>query len=172
MRTGGLIARSIALAAFASAPAHAENSAANAVYERMQASSTAPDPTPLLEQVYGPDATYLPGHKDMGIDRRDNVIKMMAGSQKHLRKGGGQIAIKFRIVDRKRFGDLYVDNGYMRTTIKRTNDAPEHVTYGKFVAVIAKQPDGRWAFVTDADSDTPAANFDDAKPVQGLKFDQ
>jgi hypothetical protein len=42
---------------------------------------------------------------------------------------------------------------------------------GKFVAVVAKQPDGSWAFVSDGDSDTPAASFDNARPVAGLKFD-
>lgn len=157
----------------AAAPAYADNEAANAVYERMQSSAAVDDPKPLLEKVYAPDATYLPGFKEGGIDRRDVVLKMMAGSQQHLRKGGGSLNVQFRIVDRKRLGDgLYVDNGYMRTVVKRTSDAPEQVTYCKFVTVVARQPDGHWAFVTDADSETPAANFDNAQPVAGLKFDR
>ena len=161
-----------ALATGTASPAYADDAAANAVYERMQESSTAPVPAPLLEKVYAPQSTYLPGHKDLGIEPRDAVLAMMVGSQQHLRKSGGQIAIKFRIVDRKRFGDVYVDNGYMRTSVKPAKDAPDQVSYAKFVTVIAKQPDGHWAFVTDADSDTPAANFDKARPVTGLKFDQ
>ncbi|HEX8258393.1 MAG TPA: hypothetical protein VF589_12245 [Allosphingosinicella sp.] len=160
-----------ALASIAATPALADDSAANAVYERMQQATEAADPAPLLEQVYGPGATYLPRHKELGIDRREHVLKMLVGSQAHLRKSGGQLAIKFRVVERKRFGDVYVDNGYMRTTVKPGKDAPEQVSYGKFVAVIARQPEGHWAFVTDADSDTPAANFEGAKPVAGLKFD-
>jgi ketosteroid isomerase-like protein len=160
-----------ALAAFAATPARADDTAANAVYERMQASGAATHPAALLEKMYAPDSTYLSGYKDAGIDRRDTVLKMMVGSQQHLRKGGGHIDMKFRAVERKRFGDIYVDNGYMRTAVKPAKDVHEQVTYGKFVTVIAKQPDGHWAFVTDADSDTPAANFDNAAPVAGLKFD-
>ena len=160
-----------ALASITATPALADDNAANAVYERMQKATEAADPAPLLEQVYGPGATYLPRHKELGIDRREHVLKMLVGSQAHLRGRGGNIAIKFRVVERKRFGDVYVDNGYIRTVVKPGKDAPEQVSYGKFVAVIAKQPEGHWAFVTDGDSDTPAANFDGAKPVAGLKFD-
>jgi ketosteroid isomerase-like protein len=167
-----LLISAATLAATAAAPALANDAAANAVYERMQALGSEADSKALLEKVYGQDATYLPGHKDMGIDRRDTIIKMMAGSHQRLQNAGGHIDVKFRIVERKRFGDLYVDNGYMRTSVKPKTDAPEQVSYGKFVTVIAKQPEGHWAFVTDADSDTPAANFDDAKPVEGLKFDR
>lgn len=167
-----LMIAAAAVAALSAAPARADDAAANAVYERMQASGAAADPAALLDKVYGAGATYLPGHKDVGIEPRAAVIGMMAGSQQHLRKAGGQIAVKFRVVDRKRFGDVYVDNGYMRTAVKPGKDAPEQVSYAKFAAVIAKQPEGHWAFVTDADSDTPAANFDGAKPVAGLKFDQ
>ena len=153
------------------APGHASDAAANAVYERMQAASTAPDPTSLLKKVYAPGSTYLPGHKEAGIDKGETVLKMMTGSLKHLRKGGGAIDTKFRVVERKRLGEVYVDNGYMRTTVKPTAAAPEKVTYGKFITVITPQPEGHWAFVTDADSETTAANFDSAKPVPGLKFD-
>lgn len=167
-----LMIAAAAVAAISAGPARADDAAANAVYERMQASGTAADPAALLEKVYGADATYLPGHKDIGIERRDAVLRMMVGSQQHLRKIGGQIALKFRVVDRKRFGNVYVDNGYMRTAVKPAKDAPEQVSYSKFVTVIAKQPEGHWAFVTDGDSDTPAANFENAKPTAGLKFDQ
>ena len=160
------------LAATLAAPARADDSAANAVYERMQASSMAADPAPLLETVYGQEATYLPGHKDVGIERREAILGMMVGSQQHLRKSGGRLDVKFRVVDRKRFGDVYVDNGYMRTAVSPDEDAPEQVSYSKFVTVIARQPEGHWAFVTDGDSDTPAANFENAKPVEGLKFDR
>lgn len=162
--TGALIASATS--------AYASDAAANAVYERMQAAGASAEPAALLDKVYAPGSTYLPGHKEAGIDRRDAVIRMMAGSQQHLRKAGGRIDLKFRVVDRKRFGDVYVDNGYMRTAVKPAKDAPEQVTYAKFATVVAKQAEGHWAFVTDADSETPAANFESARPVAGLKFDR
>jgi ketosteroid isomerase-like protein len=159
------------IAAIAATPARADDAAANAVYERMQAAGAAADPGAVLGTVYAPGATYLPGHKEAGIERSEAFLKMMAGSYRHLRQGGGELDVKFRLVERKRFGDVYVDNGYMRTVVRPKKDAPEQVRYGKFVAVVAKQPDGSWAFVSDGDSDTPAASFDNARPVAGLKFD-
>lgn len=153
-------------------PARANDAAANAVYERMQASTTASDPTALLGKVYAKDATYLPGYKELGIESRDAVIETMVGSQQHLRKVGGKIEIKFRLVNRKRLGNVFVDNGYMRTAITPKLNAAEQVAYSKFATVITKQKGGHWAFVTDAESDTPAENFDNAKAVAGLKFDQ
>lgn len=161
-----------AAAVLPAAPARADDNAANAVYERMQAAGSASDPAAVLETIYAPGATYLPRYKEFGIDRRETFVKMMAGSQAHLRKNGGRIDMKFRVVERKRFGDLYVDNGYIRTVVVPKKDAAEQVSYGKFVTVIGKQPDGHWAFVTDADSDTSAAKFDEATPVAGLKFDR
>jgi len=166
-----MIVSAAALAVWAS-PALANDAAANAVYERMQASGTAADPASLLEKVYAPGATYLPGYKEIGIESREAVLKMMVGSQKHLRQSGGGLDVKFRVVDRKRFGDLYVDSGYMRTAVKPAKDAAEQVTYGKFVAAIARQPEGHWAFIADADSETLGANFDNAKAVKGVKFDR
>jgi hypothetical protein len=153
-------------------PAHASDAEANAVYERFQATATASDPTALLEKVYAAGSTYLPRHKEAGVEPRDAVIKMVGGSQRHLRSGGGQIDIRFRVVERKRLGNIYIDNGFMRTTVRPSEGAPEQVTYGKFATVIAKQPEGHWAFVADADSESTANRFDNAKPAAGAKFDR
>ena len=161
-----------AAAALLAAPARADDAAANAVYERMQAVAGAADPAAVLETIYAPDATYLPRYKQAGIDRREHFLKLMAGGQTQLRKNGGSIDMKFRIVERKRFGDLYVDNGYMRIAMKPKAGAAEEVHYGKFVTVLGRQADGRWAFVTDADSEAPAAKFEEAVAVPGLKFDR
>ncbi len=161
-------------AALCAAPARADDSAANAVYERMQASfnATAAEAAPILETVYAPGASYLPRHKEAGIDGRETILKGMTGFLEQLRKNGGQIETKFRVVERKRLGDVYVDNGYMRTTLKMSKDAPERVMFGKFATVLARQAAGHWAFVNDADSETTNTQFDNAKPVPGLKFDR
>lgn len=160
-----------AIALLASTDAAASDEAANAVYERLQASCTAADPGTLLEKVYAPGATYLAGHKDVGIDTREGVLRIMIGSQQHLRKSGGLVDLKFRVIDRKRLGGAYVDSGYMRVSVKPGAEAAEQVSYAKFVTVVAPQPGGYWAFVTDAESETPPASFAQARPVEGLKFD-
>ena len=169
MRASLIIAASAAAAV--TPPAAANDGAANAVYERMQASSTADDPTSLLETVYAPNATYLPGHRELGIDGREAVLKNMAQSQQHLRKAGGRVDLKFRVVDRKRFGDIYVDSGYMRMAVKPAQGATEQIRYSKFVTVLARQPGGDWAFVADSESEAPLERFEKALRTEGVKFD-
>jgi ketosteroid isomerase-like protein len=162
-----------AVASLSAAPALANDSAVNAVYERIQASfnATAAEAAPILETVYAPGASYLPRHKEAGIDGREAILRGMTGFLGQLRKSGGQIETRFRVVERKRLGNVYVDNGYMRTTLRVSKDAPERVMYGKFTTVLAQQAAGHWAFVNDADSETSNTQFDNAKRVPGLKYD-
>ena len=49
-----------ALGALFATPAHADDAAANAVYDRMQQAGTAADPADVLEKVYAAGSTYLP----------------------------------------------------------------------------------------------------------------
>lgn len=162
----------IAAALLVAMPAatRASDAEANAVYERMVASYAALDPV-ALETVYAADATYLSRNGKLDIHKRDRVMQGMRSFHEQLRVDGGKMEIKVRIVERKRFGDVYVDNGYVRSTYTPGKAQPARTTTGKFVTVLAKQPSGRWAFVTDADSDAPADAFDKASPVAGLKFD-
>lgn len=170
MKTISMAFALAALGPLAAAPAWADDGAANEVYGRMADSYAALDPE-ALETVYAPDATYLSRNPKAGIDPRDAIRKGMHGFHEQLRKNGGSVRMKFRIVERKRYGDVIVDNGYVQSAIRMARDAPEEVTTAKFVTVIARQPQGHWAFVTDADSDTPAARFEQALPVPGLRFD-
>ena len=153
------------------APAAATDAAANAVYDRMIAAHRALDKG-QLETVYAPGATYLSRNGRLDIHSRPTIIRGSKGFHDAFRAKGGAVDIKIRVVERKRFGDVYVDNGYVRSTYRSGKDATPTVTTSKFVTVLARQPDGRCAIVTDADSDTPAAAFDNAARVAGLKFDE
>lgn len=152
-------------------PAAAADSDANAVYERMAAAHRALD-TAGLESVYAPEATYLSRNPRFDIHSRATILSGSRSFHNAARAKGGAIDIRIRIVDRKRFGDVYVDNGYVRSTYTASEGAVPTVTTGKFATVLARQSNGSWAIVTDADSDTPPAAFDDARPVAGLKFDR
>jgi len=155
----------------ASAPAAASDADANAVYERMVASYAALDPAGL-ERVYAPNATYSSRNARATIHDRKRLMSGLTGFQQQVKGKGGSVDIRFRIVERKRFGDLYIDHGYVRTAYTLEQGGAPTVTYGKFMTVLAKQPEGHWAIVSDADSDTPPDAFDKAVPVEGLKFDQ
>jgi ketosteroid isomerase-like protein len=154
-----------------SAPAAASDAAANAVYDRMIAAHRALDTT-QLETVYAPGATYLSRNGRFDIHSRPTILRGSKGFHDAFRANGGSVDIKIRLVERKRFGDIYVDNGYVRSTYISAKGAAPTVTTGKFATVLARQPSGSWAIVTDADSEAPAAAFDSAVPPAGLKFDQ
>jgi ketosteroid isomerase-like protein len=152
-------------------PAIASDAEANQVYVRIAAAHAALD-TARLDQVYSADATYLSRNGRHDIHKRETIMRGSKAFHRAYRAQGGSVAIKFRIVERKRFGDVYVDNGYVRSTHVAARGAKPTVTTGKFTTVLAKQASGAWAIVNDADSDAPSAAFDRASPVAGLKFDE
>lgn len=159
-----------AVAAIAS-PAVASDKDANAVYERMAKSFSLLDPAGL-NSVYAPNATYTPRVARFGHHDRATLINGMTGFQQQVKAKGGHVDIRFRLVERKRFGDLYVDHGFVRTSFSMEKGSPACVTNAKFMTVLAKQPNGDFAIVGDADSESPADEFDKARPVEGLKFDR
>lgn len=156
--------------ASSSAAAGASDVAANAVYDRMIEAHRALR-TDELETVYAPGASYLSRNGTFDIHGREQILRGTRRFHDQLRAGGGSITIRIRVVDRKRYGDLFVDTGYVRTTYVLKSDAPGTTTTGKFVTVLARQVGGDWAIVTDADADAPAAAFDAATAISGLKFD-
>lgn len=151
--------------------AQASDKDANAVYERMQAAYTSLDASGL-ETVYAHDATYLPRSAKAGVNDRATIRRGLKGFIDQVQGSHGTITVSFRVVERKRFNDIYIDNGYVRTIVDKGDGSAVTVSNGKFLTAIARQPEGHWAFVSDSDSETPAALFDTAKPLPGVKFDQ
>ena len=143
---------------------------ANAVYERMQEAYASLDGA-KMETVYAPDATYLPRSPKADVNTRETIRRGLSGFIDQIRSKNGTIKVSFRVIERKRFNDIVLDNGYVRTVIQPGDGTPPRTTYGKFFTAIALQPDGRWAFVSDSDSETPAASFTSAKALAGVKFD-
>jgi len=160
----------VAVALLLPTAASADDAEANALYARLSAAHAALD-TAALEPLYAPGATYLPRSGRFAIQSREEIVRRERASHDGMRANGGSIELRFRVTDRKRFGDVYVDNGYMRTVISRSKSEPATTVTSKFILVMARQPDGRWALVSDADSDAPADAYDGARSVAGLKFD-
>lgn len=125
-----------------------------------------------LEPLYAPQATYLPRSARFAIQTRNEILRRERASHDMMRANGGSIQLKFRVSDRKQFGDLVVDNGYMRSAIRRSKSDPVIETTSKFILVMARQKDGRWALVSDADSDAPAEAYDELRPVGGHQYDR
>ena len=142
----------------------------NAVYERMQEAYASLD-IARLETVYAPDATYLPRSPKADVNTRETIRRGLSGFIDQMRSKNGAVKVSFRVIERKRFNDIVLDNGYVRTVIQPGDGTPPSTTYGKFFTAIALQPDGRWAFVSDSDSETTSASFTHAKALAGVKFD-
>ena len=166
-----LLSCALVITVTAASPAVATNDAANAVYDRMAASYRALDPE-ALDRVYAAGATYNPRSAKARIDSYDKLMAGVSSFQQQVKAKGGTVDIRFRVVERKRLGDVYVDHGFVRTTYKMEQGGRETVSNGKFMTVLAKQPPGHWAIVGDADSETPHDAYDKALPVEGLKFDK
>ena len=122
--------------------------------------------TRALHLLYAPGATYLPRAGRFDIQTREKILEREKASHDAMRMNGGSIRLSFRVTDRKRFGDVVVDNGYMRSVIRRSKDEPANTSTSKFILVMARQPDGRWALVSDADSDALAEAYDTSSHVR------
>jgi hypothetical protein len=103
---------------------------------------------------------------------RDQILARERSSHLALSRQGGSLKLEFRVVGRQRFGEAYVDNGYMRSTLRPSSAAEPKVTISKFILVMARQPGGNYALVSDADSDAPADSWDKAREIPGLKYDR
>ena len=119
-----------------------------------------------LEPLYAPQATYLPRSARFAIQTRNEILRRERASHDMMRANGGSIQLKLRA------SDLVVDNGYMRSAIRRSKSDPVIETTSKFILVMARQKDGRWALVSDADSDAPAEAYDELRPVGGHQYDR
>lgn len=93
-------------------PVYAQASARepNELYEGFAKAHAALDTTGL-EPLYAPGATYLPRSGRFGIQTRQEIMQRERASHDGMRADGGSIQLKFRISNRRRFGDLVVDNG-------------------------------------------------------------
>lgn len=81
-----------------------------------------------------------------------------------------RLTSEFRIERRIVSGDLAVDNGVLRRTLKRP-DGTAQIQYAKFVLATRRQPDGGWKIVTDASMAASEEAWDRAVRVDGLKYD-
>jgi hypothetical protein len=160
----------LCLAAIAS-PAMASNEEANLLYSRFTEAFAKLD-SAALEPLYAPGATYLPRSGAFAIQSRDQILARERASHLALSRQGGSLRLEFRIVSRQGFGEAYVDNGYMRSTWRASATAEPKVTVSKFILVMARQPGGNYALVSDADSDAPAEAWDKARETPGLKYDR
>lgn len=127
------------------------------VYSRMAAAYRTLD-AELLKTVYTPDAIYISRARKAPIESAQNDF--VPGVKRFMdmsKDNGTKLDLAFRLTDRKILGpSLAVDAGYVEFVVKPGDGKPERRTTAKFLTVLARQADGRWAFMADTASDTPA----------------
>jgi len=150
-------------------PSFADDAGINAIYERMSAAYAQGDPEGLRD-VYAPDTIYFLSTPEteplMGADR---VVAHLGGMLTGLKQQGATSDLKFRVTHRRTMGDVAIDTGLYRLEI-RGADGKSSVHVGKFLVTATRQPDGRWAFMTDTDTPMKADAWDRAVPAAGAVF--
>jgi len=157
-------------AAAAPASAHPQDSAINAVYDRLAASRAANDVNGMAsgfhEQALLIDPR--PGPAVLGAE----MPAMLAPQRDRIVRDGVAISTAYRVERRQVLGrDLAVDAGYMRQALRRTG-ATEQVRYARFLVTMTRGADGSWKIVGDAAMPSTIEVWDGLASQAGLKFDR
>lgn len=159
----------LVLVAFAT-PALATDREVNAVYDRMSAAYVTLDRA-SLSTVYAADAILLPASQTLGpLIGQAAILDYFKVPFDRAAASGEQMRLDFRIVQRRWHGNIAVDVGYYRFT--RQKGTTKQTSVGKFTTTVARQPDGSWAFVSDADTPCPPELWDQAREASGVRFDR
>lgn len=118
----------------------------DAAYRTFVAGYAALDPV-RVAGLYAEDAVYVAGGAPARIGR-EAILAGFRGFFDAVRRDGGTLRLRFRIVERRVRDDAAWDLGYYH--LSRVNgDSVGPATVGRFVTGIERQPDGGWRFVSD-----------------------
>ena len=136
----------VLLGAAAPSFAHPEDSAIDAVYERLR-SARAAGSIEGMTAAFAPDAMLVdsrPGAPLLGSE----LGARLAPQVERLRGENGSIATEYRIERRQVSGDIALDAGYMRQTVNRPGHEPM-TRYARFLVTMRRGASG-WQIVGDA----------------------
>jgi len=137
-----------------------DDAAIDAVYEHFSQAYAALDMQMVLD-LYTDDAYHMIGTAQRILQGKEELALAYSLLERTKEKGG-QLAIEFRIVDRKIEGDMAYDVGYYKLTTTRP-DGESRDEASKFLTVLKKQADGSWRFVVDSQSQAMMPAFEKGK---------
>jgi hypothetical protein len=155
----------IAVPAFAQ-----DNTAVNAVYDRMSAAYATRDRT-LLGDVFHPQMVTSSAIADQPAVIGGKALTELVGAGfDRLKQGDRQAELSFRITHRGWAGETAVDVGVLRMRY-RGGDREDRTVYSRYLSTLTRRDDGLWVFLTDSPASASAANWDNATPFAGARFD-
>jgi uncharacterized protein (TIGR02246 family) len=155
----------LASPALAAAP---EDAAINAVYQRLAAARAAGD-------VEGMAAAFVPA--GILVDQRpgpplpgSELAARLRPMAERLRTDQASIDTAYRIERRSIIGDIALDAGFMRQSIRRAGAEP-NIRYARFLVTMQRGADGTWRIIGDASMAAQEAQWTALTRTEGLHFD-
>lgn len=129
-----------------------------AAYDRVSAAYAAAD-SALLVEAYAPDAVVFPSA--VGAEPligRESIRSGVGAMLDQAAASGARLSLGFEITRRRQLDGAVVDTGLYRL-MERRETGECRIMVGKFLTVLAPQPDGDWAFVADTDTPMPEGRW-------------
>ena len=143
----------------------------NAIYTRMSEGYASLDVN-LMKKVYDSGYVYVaPGKHDPVWKGLEDILFKDGRFFNKMKERNNRIGINFRVIDRKKTNQMVADVGFY--VIQITSPEQEiDTSYGKFLITSTLQSNGHWAFYSDMDVDALQKDYDEAKKISELKYDQ
>ena len=137
----------IILIASAPALAHPDDSAINALYDRIGAAKSDNDATAWVGS-FAPGA-LIDDSRARAAANDQELKAIVTPMTERLRREGGAITVQYRVARRTVSGDTAVDSGLMRQVVTAPAADPRPIIM-RFLVTLQRQPDGVWRILGDA----------------------
>ena len=164
----GLAASAALLAATPALAANAEDGALNAVYAGLARARAAHDVAGMAG-AFSRDA-LLVDHRPGPPIAGSELAGVLQPFRDRLVADGVAIDNAYRVERRSVSGDLAIDAGFMRQSLRRA-DGQSNVRYARFLVTMRREADGAWRIVGDAAMPATEAAWNGLARTEGLHFD-
>ena len=142
----------------------------NAIYTRMSEGYASLDVN-LMKKVYDSDYVYVaPGKHDPVWKGLEDMLFKDGRFFTEMQERKNRVSIKFRVIDRKKTGQMVADVGFYSFQIT-SPDQNVDTSYGKFLITSILQSNGHWLFYSDMDVDALKKDYEGVKKISELKYD-
>lgn len=148
--------------------ANAEDSALNAVYDRLASARTAND-VPGMAGPFAPEGILIDSRPGPAIGGGELAARLQPQAAR-LVADKVSMASGYRVERRSVMGAIAIDAGYMRQSMARPGAEPM-VRYARFLVTMRRDSDGAWRIVGDASMPSTAEAWNGVARAEGLKHD-
>ena len=168
MKSACILAVSMICAAAPAMAAHPEDGAINAVYQRLAASRAAGD-VPGMASAFAPGALLVDSRPGPAISGAELAGRLHPMAER-LRSDNARVETAYRLERRSVLGEIALDAGYMRQTVRRA-DGQAMTRYARFLVTLQRGADGAWRIIGDASMPADEATWTALRSADGLHFD-